>query len=249
MILAGCPVHDRTLPALADVCARWAQWQCKRVRFLVVYNGPVNTRVPEILNEFTRRFEPGRLLWVMLCSGHYSGWGSLTRAQNVIRSACLEMGCSHLLFDEATRSGSAEDLEKLLSYDLPVIGALYKDSWEPGYFSVYGFDRLKQLHLHFPYRDIDRIDAPARVDGIGFGFTLIKNSVLQQVQFRSAKHAADTYFCQDLADVGIPIYAAPIFVENFKVDAEPGSLDVWTNARRRVLLQQVSNAIPGESAF
>jgi hypothetical protein len=72
---------------------------------------------------------------------------------------------------------------------------------------------------------------------MGFGFVLISSCVLRMISFRSNKLAADTFFYQDLARLGIPAYVCPAFVKNLKIEENSQRLQMW-NGAREILLQK-----------
>lgn len=165
---------------------------------------------------------PNDLVIFTLDKGHYTKrWVPLTQAQNKIREFFLENDFDFLFINEMTRSVPPHIIEDLLSYNKKVIAALYKHSslWRSGYYTVWDFNKDKNSFVMTRYHDIDRIKEPTRVNGIGFGAILIHRSILEEINgFRSSTYGADTYFCEDLKEKKIPVYAAPIIVKNRKVE-------------------------------
>jgi len=230
------PVHAASVRFLENALAGWAREPgAQDLRFQVVYNGRLARTACARLHDLAEAYAQLAIEVTIQPSGHLSGWGSLRRAQQKLRTATLEQGFTHLLFHEVSRVPARRALQRLLSYRKPVIGAIYKDTYHPGYHCVYRFDEQRDLHCPEPYARIASIREPTPVEGLGFGFVLIAREVLAQVAFRSGKFAADTYFFYDLRRLGIPVHVAPVFARNLKVDAEPSMLLRWQRVRRSVL--------------
>ena len=108
-------------------------------------------------------------------------------------------------------------LEKLLSHDLPVVSGLY-----------YGRDLRPIMYELEPFRIMERNEVQEhglqQVDGVGFGCILIRADVLQAMTINYGAHlfqtpvrydeekdrtgevGEDVYFCELLADMGVPVY-------------------------------------------
>ncbi|QEL15556.1 hypothetical protein PX52LOC_02481 [Limnoglobus roseus] len=131
-------------------------------------------------------------------------------------------------------------LEYLIACDQPVAGALYKDTYQQGYYCVWEFDAVSGRHQHMPYLRINTIRRPTRVDAIGFGFTKVRTDLFEAVPLRATPGcASDTHFCLGLRERDVPIHACPVFVKNVKIDDEAAALRTW---RRRLLLANTSTS-------
>lgn len=217
-VLVGTPIHRKSCQYLKGLFELWKKWDKIDKDFLMIYNGVIDLKLINFLKESIKLSGIKNLQIEFQATGYLDGWGALTRAQNAIRNKVLQGEYKYLLFHEASRVPEPCALLKLLNFKKPVIGALYKDTYHPGYYCVYQFDTKRNLHLFEPYKDIEKIKAPTRVDAVGFGFTLISREILEQISFRSCKFASDTYFFEDLKRLNIPVYAAPVFAENLKVN-------------------------------
>jgi len=206
----------------------WRNFSYKNLKFCIVEDDiriksfavfhPFHIKLRKI--KYIKR--PNDLVIFTLDRGHYTNrWEPLTRAQNKIRKFFLENDFHFLFINEFTRSAPPHIIEDLLSYNKKVIAALYKHSSprRSGYYTVWDFDKDKNSFVMTKYRHIDKIKEPTRVNGIGFGAILIHRSVLEEINgFHSSTYGADTYFCEDLKEKEIPVYAAPIIVKNRKVE-------------------------------
>lgn len=215
--LVGTPIHRGSCQFLKGLFDEWKRWDKADTDFFIVYNGAIDLKWVNFLKKMVRLSGIENLRIEFQCTGHLSGWGGLTRAQNTIRNKALQENYEYLLFHEASRVPEPNALPRLLNFKKNVIGVLYKDTYHPGYYCVYKFDLERNLHLFEPYKRIGEIRTPAIVEAIGFGFTLIAIEVLKLVPFRSGKFASDTYFFEDMKRLNIPVYVAPIFAENLKI--------------------------------
>jgi hypothetical protein len=227
-VLVAAPVHFKDEEFLYPHIESWRNFSYKNLKFCIVENNirinsfavfhPFHIKLQRI--EYVKR--PGDLVKFILDSSQCTNrWEPLTNAQNKIRDYFLEKDFEFLFINEITRSAPPNIIENLLSYKKKAIGALYKHSslWRHGYYTVWDFDKYKNSFVMTRYRDIASIKEPVRVNGIGFGAILIHRSILKEINgFRCSTYAADTYFCEDLKERGIPIYAAPIIVKNRKIE-------------------------------
>lgn len=240
-VLVGAPVYYGCEDYLERLISSWQGFTYENTRFCLVENNVRSEVLHDRLanTEFVRK--PGDLFVFTLDNGHLDGWEPLTQAQNQIRQVCLQKGFDFLLMNEASRPAPSDIVEKLLCHEKKIIGTLYRCSWHPGYYCVYDFDYEKYTHAMERYRDIDQITEPTRVYGIGFGVILIHTSILAITEFRSGRYAADTYFYEELYRRGIPVYAAPITVENLRIESDPALLRDWEQARQQ--MQKDANSI------
>ena len=227
-------MHAASASGIHRILKVWSCWQHENLAFHIVFNGPLAPQAIADIRDSVRAYTNLPIQFEILPSGHLSGWGSLCAAQRRIRERAIKGGYDALLWHEITRIPDPRTLSLLKSWDLPVAGALYKDTWHPGYYCVYSFDRSRQLHFHEPYFHIDTITQPTPVEGMGFGFTLVKSQVLQQLPLRNGKFAADTYFFEDLQELGVQAWACPVFVENIKIDKDVVARSTWERERRRL---------------
>jgi hypothetical protein len=238
-ILVGVPVHAASTPFLPTLFRCWSAWRLN-LEFLIVVNGVVSNALVSTLVRLRDQYPQLRAM-VEILPSHYlhsspsrPRWRSLWGAQVSIRQRALDGGYSHLLWHEASRIPAQAAIATLLAADQAVCGALYKDSYHPGYYCVYEFSARRQAHRFEPYFDIDRIVAPQRVAGIGFGFTLLRRDAFEAVRLRYGAFAADTYFAEDAAALNVPIHACPAFVDNAKVNHDVVMLRQWMEARQRL---------------
>jgi len=234
MILVGTPIHADSCHLLAETIEAWRSFDRDDVEFHIVFNGHFCTKSITHVKKLVDQHSDLPITLEIIPSGHFSGWGSLCAAQRRICERVMTNGYNSLLWHEVSRVPRKNTLSQLLQWNLPVAGALYKDTYHPGYYCVYSFDRERQLHLPEPYFYIDKITEPKQVEGLGFGFTHIQANVLKRITLRIEKYAADTYFFCDLADLGIPAFACPVFVENIKVDCNPAALRQWWTSRQHI---------------
>ena len=237
-VLVGAPFHASSSQYLPELLEIWKHWPKFDIDYLLVYNGVLNVdiimKTKSLLNSYMR--EGLKLCLKIIPNGHLYAWGPLCDAQNFIVRKALSGNYDYILWNEVTRIPQLDSLSKLIECNLPIVGALYKDTWHPGYFCVYSYDFVKGIHVHAPYLRIDSITRPTQVDGIGFGFTLIDTKVLYSVQLRSEKYASDTYFFNDCKIQGIHSYVIPIFVENVKVERDINAYREWMRARSDLLM-------------
>lgn len=244
-MLVGTPLNHQSGQYLRKLLESWSKWAESDIDFYIVVNGLLVPGLLGTLGTLGDSFGLKNLEYEVQVSGHLEGWGALTRAQNRIRQRTIEGRYSHLLFHEASRMPKPGALSQLLRFGRPVAGALYKDTYHPGYYCVYKFDGIRNLHLPEPYACIDQITRPTRVYAIGFGFTLISSDVLEQVSFRSGKFAADTYFFEDLRRLKVPTFACPVYVENLKINENKKTLERWSKARKHILMRNLNNTDKG----
>lgn len=221
-----------------DFINHWKTYKLPGISFLMVVNNIRSKDLLNILSEYKYIVSPGdfKIFEVAPVDSAQSVWSNLTLAQNLIRDYCLAGRFTHLFFNECSRPCPPEVLNTLLRSNKQVIGALYKDTYQLGYYCVYEFDQDNNIHKMKKFLRIDEYKEPMEVDGIGFGATLIETHVLELISgFRCGLHAADTYFCLDMKKLCIPIYAAPIFVENTRVDRNPARLKKWIDSRNKLL--------------
>lgn len=232
MILVATPIHGAGITGLDLLLKQWSAWDLPDLNFIVVLNGQLSLNAVHRLRELSKAYSHLPLETAIMVNGHFEGWGALCAAQNLVRERVLSENYSHLLWHEVSRVASKSDLCTMLEYRLEIAGALYKDTYHPGFYCAYQFNNEKQCHVMRPYYKIDEIVTPSKVWGIGFGFTLICRNVLERVRFRCGKFASDTYFWADVYDLGVPVFACPVFVENLKVDRDKTMLRLWRNKRK-----------------
>jgi len=233
-VLVAAPVYYKNDEFLYPLIGSWRDFTYKNLKFCIVENNiriksfavfhPFHIKLQKI--KYIKR--PNDLVIFTLDNSHLKSWEPLTQAQNKIREFFLENDFDFLFINEITRSAPPHIIEDLLGYNKKVIAALYKHSTlhRSGYYCVWDFDKSRDLHVMTRYRNIDTIKEPTRVNGIGFGAILIHRSILEEINgFRSSRYTADTYFCEDLKEKEIPVYAAPVIVKNLKVKDDPHTYD------------------------
>lgn len=233
-ILVGTPVYYGSERFVDIIINSWRAFTYENMKFCIVENNIKSDSLHYKLANINLIKKPDDLFYYDLTNSDSESWKSLTQAQNKIRKVCIENKFDFLLMNEVTRPAPVNIIESLLRYNKRIIGVLYKDSYHPGYYCVYDFDYIEYTHLMERYLNIDKIVAPTKVYGFGFGTILIHRSILKTIEFRSEKYAADTYFFEDLYQKGIPVYVAPIIVENLKVDLDPVELRTWKKARQEM---------------
>lgn len=238
-VMVASPVHDGSLPFLETFLDAWRSIAYPDAEFCLVVNNSSDGTLDRLLSGLPHVRAPGDLRVVHAEPPARPGrWAHLLQAQRRIRDLFLAGPCDRLLINETSRPLRPDTLTRLVAYDRPAIGCLYKDSNKPGYYCVYDFDRRRRRYDFATYARVDRIDEPTPVRGIGFGAILIARDLVERLPFRSEGHAADTYFCEDLKALGIPAYAAPIELQNLKVERSPAASARWDAARCRVLQGQ-----------
>jgi len=236
MILIGILVHEASIQFLGQLLERWSQWQTD-CDFFVILNGKLSPSLVYQMRELPSRYRNLSLRTTIQATGHLNHYGPLRHAQEFLRRFALDRNYTHLLFNEVTRLPEHGCLEALLAASKPVTGALYKDTYYPGYYCVYDFQPRTGRLVFSEYLQIDNITIPTRVSAMGFGFTLIERQVLSILKFRSNFYAPDAYFFLDLARLGIPAYVCPVFVKNVKIDHQPHALAKWLECRQKLLGQ------------
>ena len=234
MILVGTPVHKGSAHLLPSLLENWRAWPSDERVFVIIYNGRLDGRLLTQIRQWLAEYPELEAKLIIQPTGYLIWWFALCRAQERMRQLAVRGNYSHLLFHEVSRLPNSEGSAQLINYGLPVVGALYKDTYHPGYYCVYDFDEQHSKLRFEPYLHIDSITKPQPVGGIGFGFTLIRRDVFTKVRFRCMKYAADTYFCLDLKRLGIVCYAAPTYLSNVKIDGDPSRLAEWLRAREQL---------------
>jgi hypothetical protein len=240
MILVGIPVHESSIAYLPKILSVWSNIGAN-IDLHVVVNNRVSdaawSQVALLSETYMSRVHVTRL-----SNGYYSQYGCLRAALTCLRHRALSGPYTHLLINEATRIGTIQSAKVLISQNQPVAGCLYKDTHHPGYYCVYQWDGMS--HGMELYRDIDRINGPIEVAGIGFGMIAIRRDVLDVVPFRSALHAPDTYFSEDAKEQDIAIHALPVFVDNTKIDYDAEALSFWVAARTQIVMFRDGDSLP-----
>lgn len=105
------------------------------------------------------------------------GWScdpSVERARNILTANFLETDCTHILFVDADIGFSAEDVARVSSHDLPIVGGMYP---------------LKNLEpaVQWCGNGLQPGEAPVRGDGLtpvkylGTGFLCIRRDVFETI--------------------------------------------------------------------
>jgi hypothetical protein len=235
-VLIASPVYRDSKPFFPVFLEAWRSISYPNARFCIVENNISDTGVREWLSGLDYIRRPGDLRIERIDSDEgNTGWDTLTKAQNKIREVFLSGEDKFLLLNETSRPCAPDLVARLIAYEKPVIGALYKCTYHPGLFCVYDFDPSGNQSSMEPYALIDRITEPAQVYGMGFGAILIHRKVIERVVFRSAEYAADTYFFEDLSRLQVPVFAAPIVVENLKIECDSARREHWDSIREEVV--------------
>jgi hypothetical protein len=227
-VLVAAPFFYKDAEFFCPHIKSWRNFSYENLKFCIVEDD-IRTKSFAVFHPFHIKLrktkyvkKPSDLVIFTLDRGNYTNrWEPLTRAQNKIRKFFLEKDFDFLFINEFTRSAPPHIIEDLLGHNKKVIAAVYKHSSPrfSEYYTVWDFDKDKNSFVLTRYRHIDKIKQPTRVNGIGFGAILIHRSILEEINgFHSLTYGADTYFCEDLKEKKIPVYAAPIIVKNRKVE-------------------------------
>jgi len=239
MIAVGTPVHAGSVHGF-DAYFRFWRDQPLPARLIVAVNGSAREEVARQVE--TKLLSCTHLRFELLVVETRSDETDLLAAQRAIIASAVRQDDRHLLWHEVSRRPTAAALEYLIACEHPVAGALYKDTYQQGYYCVWEFDAVSGRHQHKPYLSINTIRRPTRVDAIGFGFTKVRTDLFEAVPLRATPgSASDTHFCVGLRERGVPIHACPVFVKNVKIDDEPAALRTWRR-RRRLLLANASKS-------
>ncbi len=251
-VLAASPVYlgsEQFFPAFLEA---WRRLSYPAVKYCLVENNVPESVLPRWLVGFDCIRCPGDLHRERVAAkrkGSRNEWETLTDAQNRIRKIFLEGDSEFLFLNETSRPCPADLVDRLVAYRKDVVGAVYKSTYNSGFFCVYDFETKTERNVVDRYALINESTKLVRVGGIGFGAILIHRSVLEQVTFRSGKRAADSYFAADLESLGIPIYAAPVTVPNLKIEWNEVERRRWERDRRTVIayartnVQEISDKI------
>jgi hypothetical protein len=136
MILVGIPIHGPSIRYLKNLLEVWGRWNVD-VDLLAVYNGPISKDAIRAARAVCLGFTALSVKLVIQPTGHFSGYGSLRNAQSYMRQVALEGTYTHLLFNEVTRLPKEDTFRQVVDSQKPVAGALYKDSYNPGYYCVF----------------------------------------------------------------------------------------------------------------
>lgn len=134
------------------------------------------------------------------------------RMRNELVQAALDSGCDAVCFIDDDHVFAPESLNRLLAWDVPVVGALYPTRTPPyrstcviGVDASGGFRGLTETEA--------ATDGLVPVDALGMGLTVIRRAVFEQIPspwFRvSHAHGRDIddgmYFCASCQSAGIPL--------------------------------------------
>lgn len=159
-----------------------------------------------------------------LCQGD-----GIARSRNQLTAAFLKSDCTHLLFIDCDLIFSAEQIKRILSHDVDVVGGFYPKKQQ---------GKLEWVINTFPEPTLARTDGLHKVAYIGTGFICIKRRVFErmieahpEIEFnadygnRDSQHdlwpmgvytypsghrrylSEDWYFCQRWMDLGGEVYA------------------------------------------
>lgn len=156
---------------------------------------------------------------------------ALTRSQNLIRKRFLEGDYDYLFMVESDLLVPRDQLKRLISLQLPVVGSTYNISRDKNFIPcifisgvlVQGLGATRPVGVHRDENTGDnaRYDPEEvnfwlkrggvrRCHGCGLGCTLIERSVVEQFAFwcdvRFENKHSDVYFYLDLERANIPVY-------------------------------------------
>lgn len=137
---------------------------------------------------------------------------------NALRKHFLENGYDWLLLNECDVYTPPDILERLLSYNMQILSALYFSGEKS-----YSYPVLTDVHYSFTekvmvnhsyitgFYHLGEYNKPQKIVNAGLGLILIYKNVLKQVPFRSDRSFyPDTMFAMDLSYNNIQNYYVPI---------------------------------------
>jgi hypothetical protein len=144
------------------------------------------------------------------------------RSRNQLVQRSLERGSEWILFLDDDHSFPPTLLKGLLAHDEPVVASLYLQRVDP--FLPIAYDRKDENGSYWPI-DITKEGQHGLVPvvGAGTGGMLIRSEVFREVAYpwfvHTTEQSEDLYFCDRLAEAGIPMYV--------DLDARLGHLAVF----------------------
>lgn len=139
---------------------------------------------------------------------HSRGRSSIASKRTALAEGFVQREAfSHLLFLDSDMTPPPDTVERLLSHNLPIVGALMFARVEP-FWVCAGYGGVSSPPVNLS--DVGGPDPLRQVDWCGTGCLLISREALLQVPKPWFVHQADAghdvYFCRQAGSVGLPIH-------------------------------------------
>lgn len=128
-------------------------------------------------------------------------------ARNYLVRSAYEYGFDAILFMDADMEFPGNTLMKLLSHDKPITGVMYSSRVKENWLNVFDYNADKNIYVRSPIQPDSGLQ---KVDGIGFGITLVKKEVFDAIRdpwfFYDMDFSEDINFCRRAQKCGYKIY-------------------------------------------
>lgn len=118
-------------------------------------------------------------------------------ARNYLVRSAYNYGFDAILFIDSDMEFPSDTLNKLASYDKPIVGVMYSSRVKENWLNVFDFSKEKNIYIRSRIQPSTGLQP---VDAVGFGITLVKREVFDAIRdpwfFYDMDFSEDINFCR-----------------------------------------------------